>query len=113
MPKPMTLKSGAEAVTHKVSDLQRKYKELVEEVQTGKDVILTRNGEQVAALVDIGRYIEAQSKAAESDELAHRVEVLEAKLDLAMAGGAPLAGARKQLGLTPEEAIARLQQKRS
>ncbi len=107
MTRPMTLKSGAEAVTHKVSDLQRKYKELVDAVLTGKDVILTRNGEQVAALVDIGRYIDAQDKAAKAESLAHKIEILEAKLDLALAGGPALAEVRKQAHYSLEEALSK------
>ena len=102
----LILSSGTSAVTRKVSDLQRCYKEVLEDVMAGHDVLLTRTGEEVAAVVDIERYLSVQSKAALAEELQRRVELLEARLELALAGGPSLAQARERAKREPGKTAA-------
>lgn len=109
----LKLQDGSETVTRKVSDLQRHYKDLLEETQHGKDVLLSRNGEHVAALIDIARYVETQNRATRCEELAQVVEQLQARLTLALAGGPSLEEARKESeSWTAEELIAKLRSER-
>ena len=97
----LVLSSGTSAVTRKVSDLQRCYKEVLEDVMAGHDVLLTRTGEEIAAVVDIERYLSVQAKAATAEDLQRKVELLETRLELALAGGPSLAEARERARREP------------
>ena len=90
MPSPLTLKSGAKTTMRKVTDLQRKAREVVDEAVGGVDVLLSRNGEPVVAMVEIERYIETQNRAAEVDELNEENARLRAAFNLVAAGGPEL-----------------------
>ena len=96
MASPLTLKSGAKATFRKVADLQRKSKEVLDEAVGGVDVLLSRNGEPVAALVEIERYIETQNRAAAAEELGEEVARLRAQINLLAAGGPSLEQARRE-----------------
>ena len=106
----LVLSSGTKAVTRKVSDLQRAYKEVLEDVRAGNDVLLTRTGEEVAAVVDIERYLSVQTKAAQAEELQRKIEVLEARLALALAGGPTLAEARERAAREPGKTAAEVKE---
>ena len=96
MPSPLTLKSGAKTTSRKVTDLQRKAKEVVDEAVGGVDVLLSKNGEPIAALVEIERYIQTQNRAAAADELSEENARLRAQISLLAAGGPTLAQVREE-----------------
>ncbi|MNX70138.1 type II toxin-antitoxin system [compost metagenome] len=114
---PLVLKSGTEVITHPVSDLQKKYRQLLDKVISGCDVVLTRHGEPLVAIVDIEQFRKTQQRAARYDELAQKVELLQARLDLAAAAEPSLAKARQQaneiFGKTLAEAKETLKRRRS
>lgn len=116
MPNTLTLHGGVSTVSHKVSDLQRDYTGVLAEVEQGHDVLLTKHGEHIAALVDIERYKETQERAAKAEDLAMKLERAQALLDLALLGGPTLEEVRLQLnqekGKTASEAIAELRKRR-
>ncbi len=116
MSNALTLHGGVSTVSHKVSDLQRDYTGVLAEVEQGHDVLLTKHGEHIAALVDIERYKETQGRAARAEELAMKLERVQALLDLALVGGPSLEEVRRQLsqakGKTASEAVTELRRRR-
>lgn len=101
MASPLTLKSGAKTTSRKVTDLQRKAKEVVDEAIGGVDVLLSKNGTPVVAMVEIEKYIETQERAAKSDELGVENAQLRAKLSLMAAGGPSLEDVRREAAGKP------------
>lgn len=101
MASPLTLKSGAKATFRKVADLQRKAKEVVDEAVGGVDVLLSRNGEPVVAMVEIEKYIETQNRAAAADELTEENARLRAQVSLLAAGGPTLEQVRREAAGQP------------
>lgn len=83
----------------------------VDEALGGVDVLLSRNGEPVVAMVEIERYIETQNRAAEADELGVENARLRAQIGLLAAGGPSLEQVRRdaagQPRLTAREMLAR------
>lgn len=108
METPLTLKSGAKATVRKMADLQRKSKELVDEAIAGTDVLLSRNGEPVAALVEIDRYADIQNRAAEAAELSAENMRLRARLALLAAGGPSLEQVRQEAEGQPRLSAAQM-----
>jgi len=98
---PLTLKSGAKMTSRKVTDLQRRAKEVVDEAIGGVDVLLSKNGAPVVAMVAIEKYIETQDQAAKSDELSVENAQLRAKLRLLVAGGPSLEDVRREAAGKP------------
>lgn len=92
----LTLKSGAKARFRKVADLQRKAKEVVDEAIGGVDVLLSKNGEPVVAMVEIEKYIETQNRAAAAEELSQENARLRAQVSLLAAGGPSLGQVRRE-----------------
>jgi antitoxin (DNA-binding transcriptional repressor) of toxin-antitoxin stability system len=88
----LTLPGGAKAVMRKVSDLQRNYPAILEEVAKGHSVIMQRSGsdDPVAVIVDPDAYTQALHQAARTEMLEREVAHLQTLLDLALAGGATL-----------------------
>lgn len=101
MASPLTLKSGAKTTLRKVTDLQRKAKEVVDEAIGGVDVLLSKNGSPVVAMVGLERYVETQDRAARVDELGLENAQLRAQLSLLAAGGPSLAQVRQEAAGKP------------
>lgn len=113
MATPVRLNSGAEMVTHKVTDLQRNYPKLIKEAKEGKDVVLTSRGDQEVAMVEFKRYVHLQNLEADRKRLEDENHRLRAAYSLLVAGGPSLAdmkteaAARKRL--TMDDLLARLE----
>lgn len=113
MATPVTLHSGAEMITHKVTDLQRNYTKLIKEAKGGVDVVLTNHGDQEVTLIEFKRYINLQNEIAEKRQLEEENKRLRAAYDLLMAGGPSLAAmkleAEGRKRLTMDEVLAQLE----
>jgi prevent-host-death family protein len=95
MGNPLKLYSGAEMVSHNISELQSKYSVLVEEALSGKDVAIVKRGKNVVALQSFDKYLELQNEAGRARELDVQVQQLQARLDLLLAGGPSLQEVRE------------------
>lgn len=113
----LTLEGGTPTVIHKVSELQTGYKGIIDEVLEGKNVLLARRSEPLVMMVDFESFRETLARAAQTDELSLKLELLQAKLDLALAGGPTLREARQRAranpGLTVAETRAELKRRRA
>lgn len=95
MGSPLKLHSGAEMVSHNISELQSKYTVLVDEALSGKDVAIVKRGKNVVAMQAFDKYLELQNEAVKARALEGQVQQLQARLDLALAGGPSLQEVRK------------------
>lgn len=113
MATPVTLSSGAEMITHKVTDLQRNYTKLIKEAKEGKDVVLTNHGDQEVTMVEFKRYIHLQNEVAEKRQLEEENKRLRAANSLLAAGGPSLVEMKREAEgrkrLTMDELLARLE----
>jgi antitoxin (DNA-binding transcriptional repressor) of toxin-antitoxin stability system len=113
MATPIRLNSGAEMVTHKVTDLQRNYSKLIKEAKGGLDVVLTNHGDQEVTLIEFNRYIHLQNEVAEKRGLEEEIKRLRAANSLLAAGGPSLtemkheAAGRERLAM--DEVLAQLE----
>jgi antitoxin (DNA-binding transcriptional repressor) of toxin-antitoxin stability system len=112
----ITLNTGVVMVSFNVSELQSKYAAVIEEATTGKDIALVRHGKNVVAMQKFDRYLEDQKEVLRAKVLDKKIERLEARMALLVAGGPSLAEVRRldeSSDMTPAEAIAQLRARRA
>lgn len=109
----VTLNSGAEMITHKVTDLQRNYTKLIKEAKDGVDVVLTNRGDQEVTLIEFKRYIDLQNEVAEKRHLEEENKRLRAANSLLVAGGPALTDMKREAEgrkrLTMDEVLEQLE----